>query len=388
MKKGLALILVSMLPVALGARPLPPAAGAFVIRASRVWTSGPAGIIPNAALLIDGGKIARIIRDGRLPDAPLTDYPGLTMMPCEIDAHTYLSAYRSLIAHSATMTPDLRAYAVFDPRSPEVLEARRSGIGTVHLAPDNGCVIGGLSSIVKLSPDPAEPSILRPEAFLKVSLSSAVLDPDHAPTSLMGAEFMLDEAMRSAVRGPGTRDGIIGRTSLKALADGRIRPIIAASSSPEIRTALAWLERWRLEGIILGGEEAGAFAGELKRKDIPVLLSAIRFDSPDEAAANARRLLDEGVRMAFVSNMPEGRPIDLRHSALALHRNGLAGEEALKTITAFPAQILGIGGSVGSLEEGKDADFVILSGDPLDLSSRIVAVYVGGRLVTAPEGSR
>jgi imidazolonepropionase-like amidohydrolase len=68
-----------------------------------------------------------------------------------------------------------------------------------------------------------------------------------------------------------------------------------------------------------------------------------------------------------------------------LYHLGVSQEEALKTITFTPAQILGVADSVGSIEEGKDADFVVLEGEPLDLRSRIVAVYVNGHAVFAKE---
>ena len=79
--------------------------------------------------------------------------------------------------------------------------------------------------------------------------------------------------------------------------------------------------------------------------------------------------------------MPESEPLSLRFSALMLFHQGISQQEALKTITLTPARILGVADSVGSIEEGKHADFVVLEGEPLDLGSRIVAVYVNGRAV-------
>ena len=102
-------------------------------------------------------------------------------------------------------------------------------------------------------------------------------------------------------------------------------------------------------------------------------------------AKNAVFLLKEGVRIAFVSNMPESDALGLRFSALLLYQQGTSQEEALKTITLHPAQILGVAGSVGSIEAGKDADFVVLSGEPLDLGSEILAVYSGGDLIYKKE---
>ena len=60
---------------------------------------------------------------------------------------------------------------------------------------------------------------------------------------------------------------------------------------------------------------------------------------------------------------------------------GLPAEEALKAITTYPAQILGVADRIGSLEAGKDATLIITTGDPLEISTQVTAAYVQGRPV-------
>jgi imidazolonepropionase-like amidohydrolase len=146
----------------------------------------------------------------------------------------------------------------------------------------------------------------------------------------------------------------------------------------EINTTLQWLEKWQMRGVIVGGEEAGLLSQRLKQKNIPVLLSPILPSYPEKWVKNAADLIKQGIPSAFVSHMPESEPLSLRFSALMLVHQGISQQEALKTITITPAKILGIADSVGSIEEGKHADFVVLEGEPLDLGARIVAVYVNG----------
>jgi imidazolonepropionase-like amidohydrolase len=157
--------------------------------------------------------------------------------------------------------------------------------------------------------------------------------------------------------------------------------MIAASSFAEINTTLQWLDKWQMNGVIVGGEEAHLLIPSLKQKNVPVLMSPILPSYPAKWAKNAAHLIEHGIPMAFVSHMPETDPWSLRLSALLLCHQGISQQEALKTITLTPAQILGVGDLVGSIEEGKHADFVILEGEPLDLGSRILAVYVNGREV-------
>jgi imidazolonepropionase-like amidohydrolase len=136
-----------------------------------------------------------------------------------------------------------------------------------------------------------------------------------------------------------------------------------------------------LEGTIVGGEEAHLLIDPLREREVPVLFSSILPSYPERISRNAALLVVRGIKTGFVSHMPEGNPWGLRFSALLLVHQGISQEEALKTITINPAQILGVDHAVGSLEEGKDADMVILTGEPLDLSSQIIAVYVNGRPV-------
>lgn len=360
----------------------------LLIKGAKLYTLGPEGVLQDAGLLIQGGKIKRIFRKDDKPALPsegkgmVIDYSGKSIIPGMVDAHTYLSGYYRLLENTEPITSDLAAYAVFDALNTEVQEALRSGITTVNFSPRNENLVAGISSVMKLPQSQADILILKKEAFLKISFNASVVRPDRAPTSLMGAQEMLSETMR-AVRGnrQGAREGIFGQKAILRLLDGNLPPMIAASTFAEINTALKWLETWKLKGVIVGGEEAHLLSRALKEREIPVLLSPFLPASPEKMAANAALLAKQGIAIAFVSHMPEGEPLWLRLSALMLYHQNISQEEALKTITLNPARILGVADSVGSIEVGKDADLVVFLGEPLDLRSKIEAVYINGRNV-------
>ena len=352
----------------------------FLIKGAKIYTSGPRGVLTDACLLIEGGKIKKIIEGKDFPSVPVLDYSGKCIVPGLVDAHTYVSGYYRLLENSRPVTSDLAAFPAYDPSSYEVREALAEGITTVNLSPRNENLVGGITSVFKLTTDIRELGFLKKEGFLKISFSKEMERNDRAPTSLMGAEEMLDEWMQKAAK-PGVRDEIFPETGIAKLAQGELSPIIAASNYEEINTALRWLDRWKKKGVIVGGEEADSLIDEIKNQDAAILLSPLRFSYPDKLFRNAASLLRKGVRMAFVSDMPEGEAHGLRMSAFLLTQEGISQEEALKTITIYPARILGVGDEVGSLEEGKDADFVVFSGEPLDLRSRISAVYSNGRAI-------
>jgi imidazolonepropionase-like amidohydrolase len=354
---------------------------ALLIKGAKIYTMGPKGVLLGASLLIEGGKIKKIIEGLDWPQAQVVDYSGKCIIPGLVDAHTYISGYYRLLENSQVVTSDLVALAAFDPLSPEVDEALAAGITTANLCPRNENLVGGITSILKLSKDPKGVFFLKKEGFLKISFAKDVERDDRAPTSLMGAKEMLDESLKNAGN-QGDREEIFQEQGILKLAKGELQPLIAASNYEEINTALKWLSDWKKKGVIVGGEEVYRFIEELNKKEISILLSPFLFAFPDRIFEKASSLLKLGIKIAFVSDMPEGEASGLRTSALLLFHQEMPQEEALKTITLYPAQILGVESVVGSLEEGKDADFVVFSGEPLDLSSKILAVYSSGRLVS------
>ena len=391
MKKPALMVFFCAGCLALGAaawRPQAEAEESLFIKSAKIYTEGPAGVLRDAGLLIQNGKIRRIFGKGEGPSIAslgkvrLIDAAGKTIIPGLVDAHTFLSGYYRLLENTEPITSDLVAATAFAPLNPEVDEAVRSGITTVNFSPRSENLVGGMSSILKLIQSSTELPLGRKEAFLKISFNGAMLRPDRAPTSLMGAREMLSQRLKQTKASAGKkREGVFQQAGLLKLLEGTIRPMIAASSFAEINTALKWLEDWGFQGIIVGGEEVYLLADALKDKKIPVLLSPILPAYPDKLVANAFSLAKQGIAFAFVSQMPEATPLSLRLSALELYRRGLSQEEALKTITIQPARILGLADSVGSLEEGKDADLVIFGGEPLDLRSPVEAVYINGRAV-------
>ncbi len=358
------------------------AGDAYLIKGARIYTSGEQGVLTDAALLIENGLFKKIVHGEEWPSVPVEDFSGKTIMPGIVDAHSYVSAYYRLLENTEIFTSDLITDRVFDPLDPEVKLALGSGITTVNLVPRNENLVGGISSVLKLSVDLADVAVIKKRSFLKISLNGEVTRSDRAPTSLMGAEDLLTQKMAAIQSGSEQgRAYVFSQKGLRALIEGSIPPMIAASSFAEINTALRWLDKWQMSGVIVGGEDAHLLIPSLKQKKIPVLMSPILPSYPDKWVRNAALLVKQGIPMAFVSHMPETDPLSLRLSALLLYHRGISQQEALKTITIVPARILGVADSVGSIEEGKHADFVVLEGEPLDLGSRIVAVYVNGREV-------
>ena len=140
--------------------------------------------------------------------------------------------------------------------------------------------------------------------------------------------------------------------------------------------------------ILVGGVDAWRVADELRAKDIAVIAGPTlemprrRYESYDAAYAAPGKLASAGVRFCISDGGSPFGAMNARnlpyHAAMAA-AFGLSREDALKSVTLYPAQILGVADQVGSLEPGKIADLIVTDGDPLEIATHIEQVWVAGK---------
>ena len=142
--------------------------------------------------------------------------------------------------------------------------------------------------------------------------------------------------------------------------------------------------------MIVGGQDAWRLTDLLKARDVPVIVSPVnalplrRWEGYDTAYANPGKLQAAGVRFCIAndgSDFEAAHDRNLPYQAAQAAAHGLPRDEALKAVTLYPAQILGVGDRLGSLEVGKDATLIVTSGDPLEIMTQVEAAYIDGRPV-------
>jgi imidazolonepropionase-like amidohydrolase len=167
------------------------------------------------------------------------------------------------------------------------------------------------------------------------------------------------------------------------------RPVFfEAHSIRQIKEALKLAADFGLKPVLSGAQEAWKVAGLLAEKKVPVILGGVmgipaeRHDPADAQASNAVKLTAAGVKVAISSAEDfHGGARNTPYHAAWSAAHGLDRDEALKSVTLYPAQILGISDRVGSLDLGKDADFIITTGDPLEVVTDIVYEFIAGKPV-------
>jgi imidazolonepropionase-like amidohydrolase len=175
--------------------------------------------------------------------------------------------------------------------------------------------------------------------------------------------------------------------SLVPFARGERPVIIRADREMEIRAAIRFADEMHLRPVILGGNEAWKVASVLKEKNVPVIINGV-LDLPpreddyyDALYENAARLQQAGVRFCISTGDSGAHVRDLPFHAGMSAAFGLPRAEALKAVTLYPAQIMGVSDRMGSIEPGKMANLVITDGDLLEARTHVRYLFIGGRLL-------
>jgi imidazolonepropionase-like amidohydrolase len=379
------------------------------ITGGTVHTAGPAGTLDNATVIIQGDRISAVGTEVPVPeDATVIDAGGKIVTPGLFDAHGYLGVVEvSLVAETADHQPVGPTYAAafevadaVNPRSMLIPVNRIEGITRAVVTPAAagasapGIVpgpISGLGSVIHLGS--AEDFIVSRNSALYVQLgeAGAAVSGGTRGMALLRLREALEDARdlsanRRAFESGQRRAYGLDRLALEALAETvrAQRPVVAAvHRASDIKAAVRLAEEFGLKLVIAGGTEAWMIADELAAAGIPVILDPLenlpaRFETLGATLENAARLHAAGVTIAFAVAESHGAR-NMRQSAGNAVSYGLPPEAALAAMTINPATIFRVAGSSGSLEVGKDADVVVWSGDPLEVTTAAERVFIRGR---------
>ncbi|MCC6670016.1 MAG: amidohydrolase family protein [Planctomycetes bacterium] len=364
-----------------------PEVDVLLVRAARIVLA-PDQELKDEAILVRGGKVvaigAAVPRD--LPaGARRLDLAGKTVVAGFVDAHQHLGQGEDLVERADPATPELRAADAFDPFDPQLATLVRGGVTTIGFAPRSGNVIAGLATVLKTH----DGAVLREDGYLKMALTGDALDVQRKPTSLLGAAELVRKAF-TAARDPRAANDPAARALLEA-ATGARALVVHVEAQAEVHSALALCEELQLQPVLLGCAEAWRMVPRLGTLRATVLVPPLGAEMRAQELGFPAALERAGARVGFTAQRGQRRVADpgsLRRSAALAVRAGLSRKAALAALTTVPAEVLGMAERVGSLQSGRDADFLVFSGDPLDLGSRLESVYVAGRALPAQEASR
>lgn len=365
--------------------------------------AGP--VIENGVLVTRQGKIVAVGAKAavRIPQGALVhDLSGKTLMPGLVDTHSHVGG-GSGADGSAPIQPDVRILDSINARDSGFQRVQAGGITTLNVMPGSGHLLSGQTLYLKARDGRTIDDLLIRDALggiaggIKMangtnSIRSAPFPGTRAKSAaLLRAQLVRAQEYRDKVRQANedpeklpARD--LGLETLVEVLDGKRTVHFHTHRADDIMTALRLAKEFGFKIVLQHVTEGFKVADEIARAGAPA--SVIVIDSPggkleavDLNFGNGAALRRAGVLVGFHTDdwITDSR-LFLRSAALAV-RAGMPRDEALYALTMAGARMLDLQDRIGSLEPGKDADFVVLSGDPLSVYTRVLQTYVDGAKV-------
>ncbi len=392
-----------------------PAAGQVVVLEGGTIIPVAGETLKKGSILIRDGRIAEIGETVETPfDAKVIDVSGKTLFPGMIDVHTWRGM--DVPNESPPVTPFLNVYDAIDPAQLFFEDSLRDGVLSIHVSPANNTVIGGLTRVVHpigMTPDEMTTAA---EVAMKIAVSPKNgfdrmlqmatfretfrrLDETLAKLAVEKYEEKLREDGKD-LSVPPEEEERLGRELLKEehleekdrnllrLTQGKLRTFIFAGAAMDVPAAirLAKDHGFFEQSVLVLGPECHKAVANLKKAGRPVVLASELIHrevdpfTGEEKETFVPAVIDKA-GLAFALQREYGTTLGERYlwyQAARCVREGISREKALKAITLWPAEMLGLGERLGSLEKGKDANVLVLSGDPLDAQTWVEKAFVQG----------
>ena len=399
--KALATLLASA-AIALSA---PAAAQSFVVTNATVAAGDGSEPIESGYVVVENGKVAAIGSGTPASNLPAIDANGAWVTPGIFATVTSLGLWdvgavsesNDTRAGGAPFSAALDVAPVINPSSQHILVHRASGItraATVTLP--SSSIFGGQGAVIDLGADPD--AVTQARAFQVVALGEyggRIAGGSRVAThTLLRAALREASANRTATSADIRSDDVLltrfDAAALAPVARGEQPLYVYVERASDIRSTLALKREFpKLDLVLVGASEGWLVANEIAAAGVPVIADGLddlpaNFEELAATQSNIGRMVKAGVRVALNAAAMEN-PRNLNQYAgnlVALTRvpgaDGLSWGQALAAITSVPASISGMGGKAGVLAPGAMGDLVIWDGDPLEVGSTPVKVYIDG----------
>jgi imidazolonepropionase-like amidohydrolase len=363
--------------------------------------------IEQGILIVQNGKITAVgdARTVRLSsDAQTVDLKGKVIMPGLVDTHSHIGE-GSGADGSNPIQPDVRILDALNARAGSIQRAQSGGITTVNVMPGSGHLNSGQTLYLKLRDGNIIDDLLimtddgRIAGGMKFANGTNALRTGGGPfpgtraksAALVREQLIKAQEYREKVRKAGNdksklppRD--LNMEALVEVLDGKRVVHFHTHRHDDILTALRLQKEFGFRIVLQHVSEAWKVADEIAKAKVPSSIIMIeapggKLETLEVSMTNGAALEKAGALAGFHTDdyITDSRHF-LRSAGLAV-RNGMSRDKALYGMTMAGAIMLDLDKRIGSLEAGKDADFIVLSGDPLSVYTKVLQTYVDGKKV-------
>jgi imidazolonepropionase-like amidohydrolase len=381
--------------------------------------SGPT--IEKGQVLITDGKITSVGNAGQNLAADETiDLAGQHLYPGFINAVGWLGlvevdSIRAThdMVEVGGYTPEVQAWKAVNPDSELIPIARANGITHTIAAPGGG-IVSGQSGLIQLgsgwtmedltAKGPTALHLFWPSMTLNTTPRELVRDKENWKSleeqakerrlKIKQIDDFFAEAESYGANPPAETARVPAWDAMLPLIKNEIPLVVHADSVREIKAAMEFAAKHKYRVIISGGRDAWRLAKELAAAKIPVIFERIFNDGNGLAATNARDtepydahyhapavLAEAGVKFAITGGIAAEEATNVRNNpyyAAQAVAFGLSRDEALKSLTLYPAEMFGVADRLGSISEGKEGTVFVATGDMLDIRTQVKRVWIKG----------
>jgi len=349
--------------------------------------------IKNGVILIEDGAIKAVGTDVEIPwDAFVIEARDQVVMPGFVMAHTSSGLDRE--NENMPEVPFISTFDSIDPISTFFEDSLRDGVVAMLVLPGNNTLLGGTGTIVK----PYGRTVEERYAGLKISLQPS------QNTSRMGhmqrfrrymselKDYLEDYAQRKAdaeeEKKPFDEEIDVTKQSMVDLLNKKLTAFIYCDRAADVPKAIEIQKTHDLNTVLVLSPDCYKAVDLIAKSKLPVVLDPelIVWETNEQTNEEDMKVIPmifdkAGVKFAFQTDTSQYGRRYLWYQAATAVKHGMQRQEALKSITLYPAQFIGVDNRLGSIETGKEATMLFLTGDPLDAQSWVDRVMITGEIV-------
>jgi len=367
-----------------------------VVRAGKIITIAGADI-QDGVILIEDGVIKAVGSDVEIPwDAFVIEAKDKVLMPGFVLAHT--SSGLDSENENVPEVPFLSTFDSIDPLSPYFEDSLRDGVVAMLVLPGDNTLLGGTGTVVRPHGRTVEAMLAKRYTGLKISLRPT------GNTSRMGhiqrfrrymdelkdylEEYEQRKADAKEEKKPFDEEIDPRKQPMIDLLDGKLTAFIYCDRAADVPKAIEIQQAHKLKAVLVLSSDCYKAVDLIAEKKLPVILDPqlVVWETNEETNAEEMKVIPmilykAGVKFALQTDTSQYGRRYLWYQAAAAVKHGMKRAEALKSITLYPARFIGVDDRFGSIEVGKEANLIFLTGDPLDAQTWVDQVMIGGEIV-------